>query len=252
MNHDLVFAEYVKRYDVRNPKIALKIKHMYNVEELCYTIASEIGCNDYDINVAEIIGLLHDIGRFYQIENYDTFVDEISVDHADIGAKLLFEDGLISLFFDDKSYYSIMEKAIKNHNKLSIEEGLTHRQLLFSKIVRDADKIDIYRVMADEDFNEASFGTYDEDIGISPKVLQAFYSKSLVKNEFRVSAMDDYVLKMAYVFDLNFDVSKAVLKQLGYLELFANKFISRFKNLSQDTLSTAYGILLFASDYLSN
>ena len=38
----------------------------------------------------------------------------------------------------------------ENHSRLEIEENLDERTLLHSKIIRDADKIDNYRVKKDE------------------------------------------------------------------------------------------------------
>ena len=43
----------------------------------------------------------------------------------------------------DIEYDEIIKKAIHNHNKLLIEEGLTKEEELFCKIIRDADKLDI-------------------------------------------------------------------------------------------------------------
>ena len=88
--------------------------------------------------------MLHDIGRFEQVRLYHTFNDGKSVNHAEIGVKILFEDGLIREFIEDKQYDEIIKIAILNHNRQAIETGLTERQLLHSKIIRDADKIDIY------------------------------------------------------------------------------------------------------------
>ena len=57
--------------------------------------AQRLGLNQEQVNLATAIGLLHDIGRFEQVRLYHTFNDGKSVNHAEIGVKILFEDGLI-------------------------------------------------------------------------------------------------------------------------------------------------------------
>ena len=63
---------------------------------------------------------------------------------------MLFEKCMIRKFIEDNQYDGIIKKAIENHSKLKIEENLDERTLLHSKIIRDADKIDNYRVKKDE------------------------------------------------------------------------------------------------------
>ena len=89
-----IFDEYVSGYDATDPKIRLKIDHTYRVAGLCERIAESIGA---DGDFAWLCGMLHDIGRFEQIRRYDTFVDAVSVDHAQFGADLLFCEGLKEL-----------------------------------------------------------------------------------------------------------------------------------------------------------
>ena len=113
--------------------------------------------------MARLIALLHDIGRFEQSKMssdvYD-IADATFFDHAQYGVKILFEDNLIRNFIDDNSYDNIIYKAILNHNRLEIEEGLNEKELLHAKIIRDADKIDNFRVKLTENF-KVLLGTED-------------------------------------------------------------------------------------------
>lgn len=137
-----VFNDYVKDYDTKNPKVELKIKHTYSVVNKARAIAESLNIEQSEIDLACLIALLHDIGRFEQLRIYNSFYDNLTVDHADFGVKLLFEDKLIEKFSDDRDNDTIIYKAIKNHNKFVIESGLNERELMHAKIIRDADKID--------------------------------------------------------------------------------------------------------------
>ena len=94
------FEKYVKPYDIQNAKISRKIAHSYRVVDVIGTNCKSLNLTEEDIELAKLIGLLHDIGRFEQIRIYDTFSDKDSIDHANLGVKILFEDGLIRNFIE--------------------------------------------------------------------------------------------------------------------------------------------------------
>ena len=94
-NAKRVFKEYVSNYNLQDGKIALKVAHILRVSELSKKIATSLNLSEEDIKLAELIGLLHDIGRFEQVRKYNTFIDKISINHGEYGVKILFEDNLI-------------------------------------------------------------------------------------------------------------------------------------------------------------
>lgn len=69
------------------------------------------------MELAELIGLLHDIGRFEQIKRYNTFIDKNSINHGQLGVKILFDDNQIRRFIKDSKYDDIIKTAILNHNR---------------------------------------------------------------------------------------------------------------------------------------
>lgn len=141
-----IFKDYVNNYDMSNDKINLKYYHTLRVTNFCKEIAASLNLSNDDIEISELIGLLHDIGRFEQIRVYNTFIDKDSIDHADYGVEILKVNNLITQFVSDNEIQNIVLTAIHNHNKFSIESGLDERINLFCKIIRDADKLDIFNI----------------------------------------------------------------------------------------------------------
>ena len=139
------FKEYLNNYDLGNKSISFKVKHTFEVVRLSEYIAKGLNLSNDDIELAKIIALLHDLGRFEQIKTNGTF-DNSKLEHAQFGVDILFKQGLIRNFVPDDKNDRIIEKAIFNHNKYEIEKGLTNRELLFSQIIRDADKSDVFSV----------------------------------------------------------------------------------------------------------
>lgn len=75
------FKEYLKNYNINDGSIALKIRHTYEVINKSEYIAIRLGLDKENIELAKIIALLHDIGRFEQIKKFDEFNDK-KIEHA--------------------------------------------------------------------------------------------------------------------------------------------------------------------------
>ncbi len=220
------FEKYVKPYGRENVKICRKIEHSYRVLDVAEEIAKSLDLSEEDLELAKLIGLLHDIGRFEQIRIYNTFVDKDSIDHADLGVKILFEDNLIRKFIEDDKYDEIIYKAIKSHNKYAIENGLNQQELLHAKIIRDADKVDIYEVyIRDIASNENAVFNYDNisNEKITGKVLESVKKHELVNRYDTVNEADRYVAALAFVFDLNFKKGIELVKERKYIEKLINR-----------------------------
>ena len=224
------FEEYVKDYDPKNPKILLKINHIKRVATIAQNLSTKLELSKEDIELAELIGLLHDIGRFEQIKIYNTFVDKKSIDHAKLGVKILFEDGLIRKFIAESKYDKIIKTAIYNHNKSKIEEGLTPRELMHVKIIRDSDKTDIFNVLVTDKI-ETCYETKDMSKEIAtPEIYREFMEDHKINYANRKTSADILISHFAYVFDYNFDYSLEILNQKGYLDKLYNRFTFEDEN----------------------
>ena len=170
------FANYLEGYDRKDDKIHLKEVHTFCVLEAADEICKEEEFTKEDHQLALLIALLHDIGRFEQLKQFGSFNDRL-FNHADFGVKVLFEDGMIRQFIKDSQYDLVIQKAIKYHSLYSLDvvEGLTERERLHCQIIRDADKLDNFRVK-DTERVETLFDTPKEAVEmeeISPVVLAA-------------------------------------------------------------------------------
>lgn len=220
-----IFETYIENYDKTNPKIALKAAHIYRVADVARKIATELNLNNEQIELAELIGLLHDIGRFEQVKRYDTFQDGLSVDHAQLGVAILKENNFISEFCEDEKYHDIILTAIQNHNKFKIDDSLSGEKLLQAKIVRDADKVDIFKILTYEKFETLYKKESIIDEPISKEMLDKFFIGEQLERPKQVTNMDFWVSDITYIFDINFKPTFKIIQQEDYI----NKMIDRTK-----------------------
>lgn len=230
------FKDFLEEYKGKSDLgVELKIVHTYHVSENAKKIAQELNLSKEDIKLAELIGILHDIGRFEELK-ITKELNSVKFDHAGHGSKMLFEKGMIRKFIEDSQYDNIIKKAIENHSRLEIEANLDERTLLHSKIIRDADKIDNYRVKKDEKVEEIFPKRVNkkedmEESKLSDKVYNTILDKKCVDIHDRVTPLDFWVCILAFAFDLNFNVSYKIVKENDYI----NVLVDRFKYRDKET-----------------
>ncbi len=242
------FKNYLKEYDTNDDKIKLKVIHTYGVVDATNYIVRKLGLNEEDSNLAKLIAILHDIGRFEQLKRYDDYHDFEEFDHAEFGSRVLFKEGLIRNFVEDSKYDNIIKKAIENHSKYKIEEGLDKKTELFANIIRDADKLDNFRVKQFESI-EVLCNVKEKDMGkenITEKIYNDFMNcKTIVVSE-RKTPMDHWVSYIAFVFDLNFIASYKYVKEKDYIQ----KLVNRIEYTNIDTKMKMEKIKKCAMDYI--
>lgn len=214
------FASYTRNYDPEDTKIALKIAHTYRVADHCEQIASSIGLTDEEVEFAWLSGMLHDIGRFEQVKRYNTFIDSESVDHAEFGADLLFgEEGLISDYIDDRDWDAMLEIVIRQHNKYRMDETISGKTLVFCNILRDADKVDIFRVNVETPMEEIYNVTEDVLLtsGVSEKVMEQVRERHAINRDIMDSPAEHLIGHIALTFELVYEKSRELAKEQGYI-----------------------------------
>ncbi len=214
-----IFEKYVNNFDMKDENIKAKYNHSYRVMKLSEKYAKELHFNQEDIQIAKIIGLLHDIGRFEQYKQYHSYNDSKTFDHADYGVKILFEQKLIQNFEIPKKYYDIIEFSIKNHNKFSINKIDDERKLMHAKLIRDTDKIDIIFLFGY--LNDLRLKETDEPI--TKEVLECIKRHKSVDINLCKNPNDYIVTKLSFAFDINYDECLKEFKE--YLA----KFYERLK-----------------------
>ncbi|MBQ9072478.1 MAG: HD domain-containing protein [Bacilli bacterium] len=207
------FKNHVSKYDMNDININRKFYHSYRVMDYCMLLAKYNNFSDENIEIAMLVGLLHDYARFEQWTKYKTYSDIKSIDHGDIAVERLFDNNEIKNYCTNKEYYDEIYDAIKYHNKYNYPDNLSEHNQLLCKIVRDADKLDIFYLFGiNPDLMQ------QDNKPISEEIENNFFkNKQLswknVKNE-----DDKILLDLAMVFDLNFKYSFEYLKEYKLID----------------------------------
>ena len=240
------FHNFIQQFDVNDPKISLKIRHTYCVMDACEYLAVKMNLDKTHHDLSLLIGLLHDIGRFEQLARFNSY-DDTLICHAKCGIEVLFDQGHIRDFIDTDEYDNIIYHAIKNHSAYTIASGLNEQELLHAQIIRDADKIDNYRVKRDDTI-EALLDMSAEELGtheISDHIFETFAShRTILKND-RKTPMDMWVSFLALFFDFNYAPSFQYITEHDYI----NAIIDRIPYSNPDTAGKMEEIRKIAIDF---
>src|SRR5208282_5899440 len=188
--------------------LALKEEHTAHVCENILKIAGEEGLGAGDALIAETIALFHDAGRFPQFAKYKTFRDSLSLNHGELGAQELARTGLLNNL--PVREQEIIITAVKFHNAFKIPDLACSDALIFLKLIRDADKLDIWRIFF-EYYSMDSAKDRPSAVGLgfpdtpeySREVLACIFNKQLVSLAMLKTLNDFKLTKLSWVYDIN-------------------------------------------------
>lgn len=206
-----LFEKFVRNYDFTDEDISYKYKHTLRVRALCELLAKDLGLSERDIELAKYCGLYHDIARFEQDKRFDSFRDTKAFDHGDVGSAIfenLFAPNL-DITAEEKN---IIFKSILYHNKFAIGE-CTDKERIFCKILRDADKIDIIYAVS-----QKLIKLGNSMCEITPKIHSDFMKHTTVSYGDAQNESDEIVLKLALIWDINFDSSYRIIRDNKYFQ----------------------------------
>jgi len=223
------FSDYCRTFHTSNAEdqqnITLKQEHTLRVCDNMAEIARDLSLDEGRSMLAEAVALFHDVGRFPQYLKYHTFRDSVSVNHAALGARVLIENNVLGNAL--KREQDLIIRAVTLHNVFAVPEGLDRDALLFLKMIRDADKLDIWRVSLEyytqseaERASAVGLDLPDTD-SYSPEVLESLRRTEMVQMSALKTLNDFKLLQLAWIFDLNFASSLRIVAERRTIERMA-------------------------------
>ena len=223
------FYDYAERFnrggDAFRQNIEMKVEHTKRVCSEIVDLATRLKLGPEDIAFAESLALLHDVGRFEQYNRYGTFSDQKSEDHAQLGIRVLEKNRVLDRLEPAKR--DLFFRCIGNHNRFHLPDGESEQCLFYSRLLRDADKLDIWRVLtgyyavSDQPKNPALELDMPRSEKISDKITDAVLACRLADLRDIRTHTDLKVLQMSWVFDLNFLPTFQLVDTRRYLEIIA-------------------------------
>jgi putative nucleotidyltransferase with HDIG domain len=225
-----IFDSYTNSFTSLNEEqrknVIIKKEHSSRVAENCKYLVAKIKMYCFDPELTYIIGLLHDIGRFQQLADYNTFDDSKSIDHAELGIEIIKEKELLNEI--EIEHKELVFEAIRFHNKFEIPKNLTEKEIMYSRLLRDADKLDILHVITDYYSNQNKQPnhtlTWELPKGkvVSKKVVKQVLAGKMVPKSDIESEIDVKIMQLSWIYDLNFRPSIEFVLKNRFLEKIYN------------------------------
>jgi putative nucleotidyltransferase with HDIG domain len=221
------FDDYVAGFyandEYVNANLKLKEKHSRRVCEETSYLASELGLSDNQKHIADAIAILHDIGRFEQFAKYRTYSDHRSVNHCLLGVEVLRREKVLEQV-NGKSR-ELIEKAIEYHGLIELPRDLDGEELLFSRLIRDADKIDIFYVVTQyykqykDNPKEFSLELeFPDEPTYSKKIVERILCGQMIDYGKLRTLNDMKLCQLGWVYDVNFTATLKRIKNRRFLE----------------------------------
>jgi hypothetical protein len=206
-----------------NANLRLKEDHTCRVCNEMNDITARLNLSDNDRLIAGVIALFHDIGRFTQFKLYQTYSDPKSVDHCKLSVDILNEHKTLDILPADES--RIIKTAIRIHGKKAIPSDLDRRIVELTKLIRDADKLDIYHLIIEnykmyhDRPEEYPFeNEFPDEPGYCSDIYDSVLNGKLVDYTKLKNLNDVKILKIGWVHDINYSVCLEKISEKGYID----------------------------------
>jgi len=202
-------------------------------------LANELGLDESESNLAEAIALLHDVGRFSQFVKYRTYNDAKSTNHSLLALDELKKAKVLESL--DAREREIVEKAILWHGEKELPADLDPELLRYAKMIRDADKVDIFYSVTNFYVDYAKNPDKVRLIEIEVEDRPGEYTQAIVEQilngeniDYRdLNTWNDMkLLQLAWVYDINFVPMLRRIKQRRYVETIL-EYLPRDEQMSQ-------------------
>jgi len=221
------FNDYVAGFygddEYVNANLKMKQQHTHRTCSEMQYLAQEIGLSDSQKQVAEAIALFHDIGRFEQFTTYRTYNDARSTDHCVLGVKVLGRAKVLENL--DPKERQWIATAVEYHGRKELPGDLNGQTLLFSKLIRDADKLDVFYTVTEyyrqyrdncEEFKlELEF---PDEPGYSATVVEGVLHGRLIDYDELRTLNDAKLVQLGWVYDVNFAATLKRIRKRRFLE----------------------------------
>lgn len=221
------FRAYVDRFrtgDGLHPMHQLKLEHTIRVAADARAIAAGMNWPEREVNLAEAVGLFHDIARFPQFQQHRSFSDADTVDHGDLGVQTLENESLLDGVADEPR--ALILHSVQYHNKKDLPRALTAHEEKHLRLIRDADRLDIFFVCWDSiqtgrihDHPEIIMNI-DFNGPPSPSVLDQFERGEAIDYRNMKSMADRFILQLSWIHDMSYDSTKRLVRKRCVLEKF--------------------------------
>lgn len=224
--HQAWFADFTQGYRLAESgdcgPIDLKIAHTDRV--LCHAqhIVQEHEFAPLLARATVLAALYHDVGRFPQYARWHTFKDSLSTNHGLLGVKTLKTHKALAA--EDAVLRTLVLAAVGLHNRFALSPSLSASVRQVTHAVRDADKCDIIRIMAEE---LAKSGPVNKTVMLhvvddpdlwTPKVVDDILAGRVAGYPDLRSINDFCLLLASWLYDLHFRASHECIRSSGYIE----------------------------------
>lgn len=224
--HFIEYANgYIDRAGSMRHLMELKREHCAFVARNCRELAVSSGWNSGDVRTAEALGFLHDVGRFPQLEEYGTFMDAKSIDHGERGWRAIRESGLLDEV--EPELRDAILSGVRHHNAHIIPADLPKTHYRWINLIRDADRLDIYRIILDALVNNRLGDQSGLALELpregdpSPELIEKIMQRGAPSYSDLKCVADFLLLILSWSYQMNYPATLGIMRERNIIDQFA-------------------------------
>jgi len=220
------YDSYVSEFSSEDPEIQINIdlikEHAYRVVENVKELTLSINLEESNLFLLETAALLHDVGRFEQLVQNGTYTDSDDLNHIQIGLDVIEQHDVLKALEEDEM--KLVVECVKMHDLSVLPKISDERSLVLIHLLRDADRIDVLRIVSDYYTHKKLHPNRHLDMelkdmpAIAKKVCTAILVERVAKREDVVTVNDLKLMQMSWIFDMKYKRSFKIVSEKSYIK----------------------------------
>lgn len=220
------YDSYVSEFSSEDQEIQINIdlikKHTCQVLENVNELGLSINLDESDLLLIETAALLHDVGRFEQLIQKGTYIDNDDLNHIQFGLDVIEQHEVLKTLEEGEK--NLVIDCVRMHDLSVLPKITDERALALVHLLRDADRIDVLRIVSDYYTHKKLQPNKHLDMelkdmpAIAKKICDAILAERVAKRENVETVNDLKLMQMSWVFDMKHKRSFKIVSEKSYIK----------------------------------
>jgi len=220
--YDSYASEFFSEDDEIQINIDLIKTHASRVVENVRELGSSIDVEESDLFLLQTAALLHDVGRFVQLVEHGTYADNEESNHIQIGLDVIEAHNVLNDL--EEADKALIIDCVKMHDLNILPKMSDERSLALIHLLRDADRIDVLRIVSDYYTHKKVHPNRHLDMelkdmpGIAKKISKDIMAEKVASREDVETLNDLKLFQMSWIFDMKYKRSFKMVSEKSYIK----------------------------------
>lgn len=222
------YEDWVRSNFIMTDKVYTELEYIDNVFKYSKAISILEKLDKEEQFIVGVAATVQNVAKFYQIQRYGFFEDDLMHNHAIEGAEFLKNGFLKYLLPETRKYDKVIINVVKMHSMKTLPvKNVGKKSLKFTKLLRDAERVVILEnsiTQFDTYFSKVQWG---ENRCIDPRIKDEFRASEEIYILQPNSKIDLLAMRLKFIYQYEFKSALRIIEENDCINRLARVFLEK-------------------------